>query len=163
MLEEIAASRHDEALHRFALPWGAMDALRALGLDEEDLEAAFELLAGHERSRPQAFLDAPFALRSSALRPGFRQRFSDDSLRAFYSALEAETAVAEVVHHARVEARPGGEEPRRLHYAHLTCRFQGEAIDLRPEAGRWTHAYPVDARSGLRTVRRRSPFGKQAC
>jgi glycine/D-amino acid oxidase-like deaminating enzyme len=62
-------------------------------------------------------------------------RFSDGSLRVFYSSLELETAESEVLHGYAAAAL--GQSPRVAYYNRLRCCFRGSALDLRPLAGGW--------------------------
>jgi hypothetical protein len=135
MLEEIFQANY--RVFRFANVADFEDMLGAMGFDAEDTEEILEFLGEtrdeFERAR---LLDAPFApkpqLEARKITP---TRFSDGSLRVFYSSLEARTAEREVAHWYAGAAL--GSSQRVAYYRRLRCRFRGAAVDLRAKVSDW--------------------------
>jgi hypothetical protein len=122
---------------RFATVVDFEDMLSAMGFDAEDTDVILEFLGGPwDASDGERLLDAPFApkpqLEARKITP---TRFSDGSLRVFYSSLESETAELEVVHWYAGAAV--GSSRRVAYYHRLRCRFRGSAADLSAKASDW--------------------------
>jgi hypothetical protein len=137
VLEELQRYEADHRVYRFANLVDFSGMLQQMGLDPEDIEEILELLGEtREHADAQRLLDAPFAPKPQlAARKIAPTRFSDGSLRVFYSSLEQETAEAEVLHWYAGAAL--GSSARIAYYDRLQCRFRGSAIDLRSKADHW--------------------------
>ena len=112
--------------------------LGEMGLDAEDVDEILEFL-GERRgwANGQRLLDASFAPKPQLeARKIAATRFSDGSIRVFYSSLEPETAELEVMHWYADAAV--GSSRRVAYYNRLRCRFRGPAVDLRPGVSDWT-------------------------
>lgn len=100
-------------------------------MDPDNAEEMFVFL--HDRNKTdslESLLDKPFESKSQ-LTPE-PTRFSDGAIRVFYSALEPETAEAEVITgYAKYALNNAGEE-RTAYYRRFACNFQGDVKDLRP-------------------------------
>ena len=137
MLEGIRILQADHRVFRFANAVDFEDMLSAMGFDPEDIDEMLGFLGetGDEFDGTR-LLDAPFApkpqLEARKITP---TRFSDGSLRVFYSSLESETAELEVVHWYAGAAV--GSSRRVAYYHRLRCRFRGSAADLRARATDW--------------------------
>jgi hypothetical protein len=137
MLEGVPSLQADHRVYRFAAPinFGAMLDEMALGAEDVDeiLEFLGETVGGADK---QQLLDAPFAPKPQLeARKIAATRFSDGSLRVFYSSLEPETAELEVVHWYADAAI--GNSGRVAYYNRIRCRFRGSAAELRPRARDW--------------------------
>lgn len=138
MLEGIGILQTDDRVYRFANVLNFEDMLTEMGLGAEDIDEILEFLGeSRDPSEGQRLLDAPFTpkpqLEARRITP---TRFSDGSLRVFYSSLELETAELEVLHWYADAAF--GSTPRVVFYNRLRCRMQGPAVDLRPVASDWS-------------------------
>jgi hypothetical protein len=137
MLEGLERLDADHRVYRFAVMINFSDTLRQMGLDADDIDEILEFL-GETRDRADAerLLDAPFAPKPQlAARRITPTRFSDGSLRVFYSSLEPETSELEVLHWYAGAAL--GTTARVAYYDRLRCRFRGTAVDLRSKVGEW--------------------------
>lgn len=138
MLEGIGILQADDWVYRFANAVNFEDMLKEMGLEAEDIDGILEFLGrSRDPSEGQRLLDAPFTskpqLEARRITP---TRFSDGSLRVFYSSLEPETAEREVLHWYAGAAF--GSTPRVVFYNRVRCRLQGPAADLRPLASDWS-------------------------
>ena len=106
------------------LDWPAT--LVAMGLDDSRLQEAIEFLdARRDGFDSDAFLDRFF---SKIYPTSQRQtRFSDGSIPVYYSALEPETAQAEVKHWILKDVDQYPVD--RLYYRLFQCMFSGEVVD----------------------------------
>jgi RES domain len=137
MLEELRRLHVDDRVYRFANLVDFSGMLRQMDFQAGEIEEILEFL-GEARDRADArrLLDAPFAPKPQlAARRITPTRFSDGSLRVFYSSLEPETAEIEVLHWYVGAAL--GSAPRIAYYDRLICRFRGQVLDLRPKIGQW--------------------------
>lgn len=148
MLEGVEIFAANHRIYRFANLVDFESMLREMGLDAEDVDEILEFL-GERRGEAngERLLDASFApkpqLEARKITP---TRFSDGSIRVFYSSLESETAELEVLHWYAGAAI--GSSRRVAYYSRLRCRFRGSAANLRPKAQAWSfliengeHAY----------------------
>lgn len=134
MLEGIPRRHRRRTVFRFAtLP--PDDFLDSLGVDAQGARELSELLeeAGYDVPSPQELCDAPFRPKTRLPRA---TRFSDSSHPVLYTALEPETAKAEVTHGLRPFAGTP-ERPRTAYYHRLSCTFDGVEQDLRPKEAEW--------------------------
>ena len=77
-------------------------------------------------------LDGPFRPR----RKRDRTRFSDGSFPVFYSALEVETAEAEMKHRVPIYNK-NSDKRKTFFYSKFSCDFHGLEIDLRTKVREW--------------------------
>lgn len=109
------------------------DPFADLELDSQGREELLEFLAqGGNDLGLDELLDGPFRPR----RKRNPTRFSDGSFPVFYSALEAETAEAEMKHRVPNYVR-SLEKPRPMYYSKFSCTFHGVEKDLRPQVREW--------------------------
>jgi RES domain len=137
MLEELQRRGADHRVYRFANLVDFSGMLEQMDLEAGDIEEILEFL-GESRDRADAewLLDAPFTPKPQlAVRRSVPTRFSDGSLRVFYSSLESETAELEVLHWYAGAAL--GSAARVTYYDRFRCHFRGPAVDLRPNLGEW--------------------------
>lgn len=96
-----------------------------------------ELLGSREISdTPEELYDGPFRPKRRLHKEGYRTRFSDGSFPVFYSALEPETAAAEIKYwFVKFAGTP--TRPRTAYYSRFSCDFDGSTKDLRPKHEDW--------------------------
>lgn len=138
MLEGVPPVEADHRVYRFAAPINFEGMLEEMGIDADDIDEILQFL-GESRggANGERLLDAPFVPKPQLeARKSTPTRFSDGSLRVFYSSLEAETAEMEVMHWY-AGAAVGGSA-RVAYYNRLRCRFRGSAADLRRRARTWS-------------------------
>jgi hypothetical protein len=137
MLDGLEIFEADHPVYRFANVVDFSDMLRQMGLDTDDIGEILDFLGeARDRSEAERLLDAPFATKPQLAARGITPtRFSDGSLRVFYSALEIQTAESEVLHWYAGAAL--GQSLRIAYYNRLRCRFRGSALDLRPLVDGW--------------------------
>jgi hypothetical protein len=58
------------------------------------------------------------------------QRWTPEGSRCFYSALERETAIAEVAHYLRKRLADLGARPATAHYLKFSIEFHGKIVDV---------------------------------
>lgn len=132
MLDSIPTERRKIRVFRMASYQDDTAFLQVSGLDQEPIEEVADLLreTGNKASLAD-LLNAPFRPKRTLGKTGFRvTRYSDGSFAVFYSALDAETAEAEVRHWS---TRAG----RRAWYQRFACDFTGSVKDLRPKRKAW--------------------------
>ena len=100
-------------------------------MDPENAEEMLVFLRDRKKTDSmESLLDKPFEPKPQlALKP---TRFSDGTIRVFYSALEPETAEAEVFVWYAKYALNNAREERTVYYRRFACDFQGDIKDLRP-------------------------------
>jgi len=136
MLEDIPAIPRQGAVFRLANPGNASEAILEMGLDAEGISEMLSLLRERRLAGdPEDLLDGPFA--DKPFYKPQRTRFSDGSVRVFYSALEAETAEYEIEYWHMKPLVDGQDAPLRVYYHLFQCNFAGEVKDLRPLVGKW--------------------------
>ena len=134
MLESIIAETVSERVYRMAQRRDDTDILRRYGSDEAQMTEMNELLTSRRISDDlQELCDAPFKRKPAFEETGHITRFSDGSFPVFYSSLEPETVKSEISHWIpKVMGTP--KTKRTLYYVMFSCKFNGEAKDLRPKA-----------------------------
>jgi hypothetical protein len=75
---------------------------------------------------------------------GRPSRFSDGNVLVFYSALEHETAEAEITSLCRRTTFDGLRVRATAYYRFGACDFAGDVKDLRPYADEWAFLYSAD-------------------
>ena len=120
--------------------------LESQSFDSEGVIEMEELVSSHGTPYLLHQLrDAPFRPRSR-LSPAGGTRFSDGSFPVFYSALEAETAKAEVKHWFPKRFEVPLSRPRTLHYVRFLCEFSGTTKDLRADKTQYPELTSEDYR-----------------
>jgi hypothetical protein len=110
-----------------------------MGLSGADIAETVGLLRERGLMENEAeVLDGPFAHKPQ-LQP-VQTRFSDGTIRVFYSALEVATAERESAYWY-MKPLLQGEQPVRLFYRYFRCSFNGDVKDLRPLVGE--HPYLI--------------------
>jgi hypothetical protein len=137
ILEGIRISQADHRVFRFANVIDFEDMLSAMGVNAQDTDEILDFLGEtRDASDEKRLLDAPFApkpqLEARTITP---TRFSDGSVRVFYSSLEERTAEREVAHWYAGAAL--GSSRRIAYYRRLRCRFRGAAVGLRAKVSDW--------------------------
>ena len=135
LLDEIPTVHTLRRIYRLASLIRDDEFLVELGLDALGEQELRDLLvaAGYETSLEE-LCDAPFRLKRRLSRA---TRYSDGSYPVFYSALDPETAEAEIAHWFSKDfgGRPQGQ--RSAYYQRFTCLFEGEEKDLRDKQSEW--------------------------
>ena len=101
-------------------------------LSEQELSAL--LVAADYGTSLEELCNAPFRPKR---RLGHTTRYSDGSHLVFYSALESETAEAEVVHWFKKGFGGHPQGQRSAYYQRFTCWFEGQEKDLRDKQSEW--------------------------
>jgi hypothetical protein len=136
MLEDIVATPYQGSVFRYVNREQHIELLRKLGFDPQGISEIVALLQECGiTDDPSDVLDGPFAYKP--LLKSERTRFSDGTVRVFYSALEPETAKREQQHWHMKPLLQGGEAPLRMYYRCVQCTFSGDVKDLRPMVGKW--------------------------
>jgi hypothetical protein len=106
-----------------------------MGVDGAGIDEMLSLLRGRGVvSTPEQILDGPFAPKRFL---ASRTRFSDGRIRIYYSALDYETAEAEVYHWTVRPLLQGMANRRPVFYQRAACQFEGVIKDLRPKLQDW--------------------------
>lgn len=173
MIEALAAEPLTVAPVRFQIIGDAVDAARAMGYSDANLDALLRFLRDQGRHDDlNSFLDRPLIPKPQL---GRQSRFSDGSFPVFYSALDTGTAQAEIIH---LRSSLGQEAIGTAYYYLIRCSFNGMVKDLRNHVAQFpflvldqsTGAYEQcnvigkEARDsgldGLRTISARTPDGE---
>ena len=135
LLDEIPTVRNLRRIYRLAILPRDDEFLEDLGLDALGEQELRELLvaAGHETSLEE-LCDAPFRPKR---RLSMATRYSDGSYPVFYSALDPETAEAEVAHWFSKGFGGSPQGQRSAYYQRFTCLFEGGEKDLRNKQREW--------------------------
>lgn len=131
MIEHLNREPFSSITFRYASQEENKNVLQEMGIDPENMEEMLVFLRGRNKADPLAsLLDKPFESRPQLVpKP---TRFSDGKIRVFYSALEPETAEAEVAEwYVKYALNNAGEE-RIAYYRRFACDFRGDVKDLRP-------------------------------
>lgn len=132
MIEHIHRVALTTVTLRFALLEDSNNVLQEMGLDAEGVKEMLAFLRNRNKTDSlEALLDKPFEAKPQ-IAPKNPTRFSDGTNKVFYSALEPETAEAEVVGGYVKYAFGNGAVARTAYYRRFACKFQGEVKDLRP-------------------------------
>ncbi len=142
MIGSIPSGEFECAINRLVADVSRTDALEKLGLSEEEISDVSALIPGlHPARSPDAFLDDPFKTKPY-LKIG-KTRFSDGTIRVFYSAIEPETAQDEIAYWY-AKSLFSGSIPRKVFYRTLTCSFAGSVKNLRPYEASMPHLVADD-------------------
>lgn len=140
MLEKLTAQSLEKRVFRYANQQREADFLQRMGLATEVVAEIIELLRERQESESlETLLDKPFNPKPQLEKQSIIvNRYSDGSIRAFYGALEWETAEAEVKHHIRKYLTPQyATKPRTVYYLGFACDFVGNSKDLREKYSEW--------------------------
>lgn len=136
MLEGLPISPYRDETYRFAHQGDIKVLAQRMGVDAEGEAEIRDLLKdGGIRDDALNVLDGPFADKRFLQPKG--TRFSDGTVKIFYSALDPETAKAEVLAWAPKNIFEGATTARKVYYWMVKCDFEGETIDLRPKSAEW--------------------------
>lgn len=133
MLELIPIENCARGVFRYESPTNYSKLLADRGLDELSIEETLQLMmdGGMDESLE--------AVRDRFFSSPRKSRFSDGSFGIYYTALEVETAEAEIRYYCLKKARecfvPG--KPANMHYCLVSCHFAGDTKDLRPHSSRF--------------------------
>lgn len=131
MIEHINRELLGSITFRYASQKDNKKVLQEMGMEPENVEEMLVFLRDRNKTDSlESLLDKPFEPKSQ-LDPE-PTRFSDGAIRVFYSALEPETAQAEVsAWYVKFALNNAGED-RIAYYQRFSCDFQGTVKDLRP-------------------------------
>ena len=135
MLEHIDRQDFVAPVFRYVNQGRFLKTLSDLGLDADEADEMIQHLKSHGLvDSPEDVLNAPFELKPFAT--PYATRFSDGSIRIFYSALEFETAEQEVLHWFMKPLVAGSASTSRVvYYRRAECSFSGMVKDLRGSTG----------------------------
>ena len=137
LLDEIPTERNLRQIYRLVNLIRDDEFLAELGLDalgEQELRELLVAAGGYETSLEE-LCDAPFRPKRRLSRA---TRYSDGSYPVFYSALDPETAEAEVAHGFSKDFGGSPQGQRSAYYQRFTCLFEGEEKDLRDKQSEWS-------------------------
>ena len=135
LLDAIPTVRNLRRIYRLAILPRDDEFLEDLGLDALGEQELRDLLvaAGHGTSLEELF-DAPFRPKRRLV---IATRYSGGSYPVFYSALDPETAEAEVAHWFSKGFGGSPQGQRSAYYQRFTCLFEGGEKDLREKQREW--------------------------
>lgn len=136
MLEDIAATPWRGTVFRLVNQAEYVKALQEMGIDVQGISEVVSLLQERGlKDDPADILDGPFAFKPN-LKP-YQTRFSDGTVRVFYSSLDSETAEREQAHWYKRLILQGQQRPIKMYFRCVECTFDGDIKDLRPKVGNW--------------------------
>jgi len=140
MLEGIPAQEFESETFRYAsLPKDARDLLLGMRLDPDGVNEMIDLLRDREMLfGPEQILDGPFSPKPLLHGKPHQTRFSDGSIRVYYSALDYQTAEAEMYYWTIKPLLEGTPRAWTVLFQRAACRFTGLVKDLRPKAAEWS-------------------------
>lgn len=138
MLEKLPNKSLQKRAFRYANQQNEVDFLQSMGLGAEAVAEITELLRDRQEiDSLEMLLDKPFKPKLQLEKQKLVTRYSDGSIRVFYSALERETAEAEVKHHTRKYLTHHATKPRTVYFLRFVCDFNGSGKDLRIKHNDW--------------------------
>lgn len=139
MLEKLPIQFLHERAFRYANQLNEVDFLQSMGLNTQAVEEVVKLLRDRQEiDSLEMLLDKPFKPKPQLEKHKLVSRYSDGSIKVFYSALERETAEAEVKHFTKKYLMQHSIKPRTVYFLRLTCDFSGSLKDLREKQNEWT-------------------------
>ena len=130
MIEHIKRESFGSTTFRYAFQEENKKVLQEMEIAPENTEEMLAFLRDRNKADSlESLLDKPFEPKSQ-LAP--KTRFSDNTFRVFYSALESETAEAEASAGYMKFALDNAGVERVAFYRRFACDFQGDIKDLRP-------------------------------
>jgi hypothetical protein len=137
LLEPISTEVLQSEVFRLASQQRNVDFLREQGFDDESVNEMLDLLKARGISdKAEDLCDGPFRSKPRLQKAGYLTRFSDGTFPVFYSALEPETAEAEIRYwFLKIAGKP--TRPRAAYYSRFSCTFDGSIKDLRPMHAEW--------------------------
>jgi hypothetical protein len=135
MLTGIEHSNIAETLFRLTNPPRFKRAMMDLRATLQETIEVIDFLGADNLDDAKVMLDRPFEVSANwTPRP---TRYSDGTWRVFYSALDPETAKAEVGYWAGRELLSEASEPRHFHYRIMRCQIDGHGFDIRSKLEEW--------------------------
>lgn len=131
MIEDIPKEFFRCITFRYAAQEENIEVLLEMGLQPETRGEMLAFLRDrHKEDSLKSLLDKPFEAKPQLIIPP--TRFSDGTIRVFYSALEVDTAEVEVRDWYLRHAFGAARERRTVHYMSFSCDYAGHTKDLRP-------------------------------
>lgn len=136
-LVSIPANEIEAVTYRYASQQRPRVFFDAEGYDEAEAAELLDLLKSDGLfDTLEELIEAPFR-RKPQLDKLRLTRYSDGSFPVFYSALEVETAKAEITYwFRRFVGSPA--DPRTAFYSRFSCEFDGKVKDVRPKKTEWS-------------------------
>ena len=136
MLDGITSERNRRIVFRLSrVSLHDYEFLTDLNLDVEGRQELLNLLSGRIPLEPlDELLDGPFRPNKKLRK---KTRYSDGSFPVFYSAMEAETAEAEMAYWFRKDYVGKPRSNRTAYYQGFRCTFEGLEKDLRSKTMDW--------------------------
>lgn len=136
MLEAVSRQPLDTEVFRYVNKTDSITALSEMGLGGAEIaEVSTFVGVALSSAEPSEIIDSQFKERHF-FKPT-QTRFSDGTLRVFYSALERATAEAEVVHWFLKREEVVARKSVTYYYVCARCHFAGVVADLRPYTAEW--------------------------
>ena len=131
MIEDIPKEFFRSITFRYVAGEDNIKVLLEMGLQPETREEMLAFLRDHHKEDSlNSLLDKPFEAKPQLRIPP--TRFSDGTIRVFYSALEVDTAEVEVRDSYLRLAFGTARERRPTYYMSFSCDYAGHTKDLRP-------------------------------
>jgi hypothetical protein len=138
MLEKLTAQPLKERVFRYSNQQDEVDFLEGMDLGKDAIAEIVELLRERqEMDSLESLIDKPFKPKLQFEKQQSVSRYSDGSIRIFYSALERETAEEEIKHHIKKNLTLRAVKPRTVYLLRFFCNFDGFAKDLRKHLDEW--------------------------
>jgi len=135
VLAQLSIEDFSDKLIRYVSQHDEVALLRNMGMDVNSIDEIIELLQeNNEIDTIEALLDKPFQPKSQL---NDISRYSDGTFPVLYTALEVETAEAEVKHNAINYFLGQSTERRTIYYLRLLTDFNGKTKDLRKKHKAW--------------------------
>lgn len=132
MIEDIPKEFFRSVTFRYAAQEENIEVLSEMGLRPETSREMLAFLRDrHKDDSLESLLDKPFEAKPQLMIPE-PTRFSDGTIRVFYSALEVGTSEVEVRDWYLRHAFGTTRERRTVYYMSFSCDFAGHTKDLRP-------------------------------
>jgi hypothetical protein len=136
VLEAIALQHFASSIYRFSNTGSLIETAKGMSIDPDGFVELRELLrtSGVPIDDPSEVLDGPFKPKPFFR---YRTRFSDGSIKIFYSSIESETAAAEADHFVGKWILGGASTSTQVFLRLTKCDFAGDVKDLRAKAVDW--------------------------
>jgi len=136
VLEDIATNIFESPTYHLANQTRHVDVLLQMQINADGISDMLSLLRERNvNDEVEELIKGPFSPKLSYVPP--QTRFSDGNLRVLYTALERETAKAEIWHRHVKPMLEGGNRRRTLYFRFAACDFSGSVKDLRPNLQDW--------------------------
>lgn len=131
MIEDISKEFFRSITFRYASQKDNIEVLVEMGLQPENSGEMLAFLRDrHKEDSLKSLLDKPFEAKLQLIPQA--TRFSDGTIRVFYSAPEVDTAEVEVRDWYLRHAFGNTRERRTVYYMSFSCDYAGDTKDLRP-------------------------------